>query len=213
MARIARTELRAELLGAGLRCFARSGYRGATLDEIAAEARVTKGAVYWHFRDKADLFESVIRERACVLVADVMQAIAPETSPVGCIRAILGAVFRFYVENPEMATLLGILRSGQDSVLRPEAEAELREFYRTIRAYLGDVVQSGIAMGDFAAGPPDALASWLLATIEGLVLQWAFEPEQVPLRETVPFLIERTLQGLLAPERAECLTAAVCRAE
>src|SRR3990170_7558084 len=45
-----------QLLDAAERVFVRLGYQGATLDAIAAEAGFTKGAVYWHFRNKEALF-------------------------------------------------------------------------------------------------------------------------------------------------------------
>jgi len=45
---------------AAIDCFARLGYQGTTIDRIARDAGVTKGAVYYHFRDKEELlFETV----------------------------------------------------------------------------------------------------------------------------------------------------------
>jgi len=50
------------LLDAAERVFVRLGYQGATLDAIAAEAGFTKGAVYWHFRNKEALFLELLAE-------------------------------------------------------------------------------------------------------------------------------------------------------
>lgn len=50
------------LLEAAERVFRRQGYQRATLDSIAAEAGFTKGAVYWHFRSKEDLFIQLLGE-------------------------------------------------------------------------------------------------------------------------------------------------------
>src|SRR5687768_7926109 len=46
---------RAAVLDASLRVFSRKGYAATRLEEVAAEAGVTRGAVYWHFADKAEL--------------------------------------------------------------------------------------------------------------------------------------------------------------
>jgi AcrR family transcriptional regulator len=54
---------RDELLDAALRVFARRGYRDAGVDEIAAEAGYSKGALYWHFPGKHELFVALIDER------------------------------------------------------------------------------------------------------------------------------------------------------
>src|SRR5256885_4512206 len=51
---------RTQLVRAAIDCFARLGYQGTTIDRIARDAGVTKGAVYYHFRDKEQLlFEAV----------------------------------------------------------------------------------------------------------------------------------------------------------
>jgi AcrR family transcriptional regulator len=62
-AREAGRESRDELLDAALRVFARRGYRDAGVDEIAAEAGYSKGALYWHFPGKHELFVALIDER------------------------------------------------------------------------------------------------------------------------------------------------------
>src|SRR6266702_468168 len=56
-------EARDELLAAALRVFARRGYRQAGVDEIAAEAGYSKGALYWHFSGKAELLMALLEER------------------------------------------------------------------------------------------------------------------------------------------------------
>src|SRR5947209_15559982 len=56
-------EPRDELLSAALRVFARRGYRDARVDEIAAEAGYSKGALYWHFSGKEELFLALLAER------------------------------------------------------------------------------------------------------------------------------------------------------
>jgi AcrR family transcriptional regulator len=54
---------RDELLAAALRVFARRGYRQAGVDEIAAAAGYSKGALYWHFEGKKDLLLALLEER------------------------------------------------------------------------------------------------------------------------------------------------------
>jgi AcrR family transcriptional regulator len=56
-------EARDELLSAALRVFARRGYGQAGVDEIAAEAGYSKGALYWHFSGKEELLMALLDER------------------------------------------------------------------------------------------------------------------------------------------------------
>jgi AcrR family transcriptional regulator len=56
-------EAREVLMAAGLRVFARKGYRAASVDDIAAAAGYSKGALYWHFSGKEDLLLALLEER------------------------------------------------------------------------------------------------------------------------------------------------------
>src|SRR4051795_5347107 len=58
------------LLTAALRVFARRGYRDAGVDEIAAEAGYSKGALYWHFAGKEELLTALLEERIDVPMRD-----------------------------------------------------------------------------------------------------------------------------------------------
>lgn len=75
-AREQRREARDELLTAALRVFARCGYREASVDEIAAEAGYSKGALYWHFKSKHELFVALIDERIDAPTREMVRLLA-----------------------------------------------------------------------------------------------------------------------------------------
>lgn len=56
-------DTRSRILQAAFRIFSEHGYSGATLDDVAASAGLTKGAVYWHYASKDDLCMALIEER------------------------------------------------------------------------------------------------------------------------------------------------------
>ena len=64
---------RASLLQAAARVYARSGFGGATLDEVAAEAGFTKGAVYSHFGSKENLLLALLEEHLASQVAEQIE--------------------------------------------------------------------------------------------------------------------------------------------
>jgi AcrR family transcriptional regulator len=63
-------ETRAELIAAAARVFARRGFHGGSLEQIAREAGYSTGAVYWHFRGKDDLFLAVYESFAADLAQE-----------------------------------------------------------------------------------------------------------------------------------------------
>ncbi|HKC49666.1 MAG TPA: helix-turn-helix domain-containing protein, partial [Myxococcota bacterium] len=63
------------ILDAALRCFAKRGYHETSVDDIAARARLSKGAIYWHFAGKRELFLALI-DRALEYDALLAKAVA-----------------------------------------------------------------------------------------------------------------------------------------
>lgn len=69
-------QTRQDILNAALELFHDRGYSRTTLDQIARKAGVTRGAIYWHFKDKVDLFVAIkdeIEDSAGMRIADLLQ--------------------------------------------------------------------------------------------------------------------------------------------
>ena len=73
---------RRAVLAAARWSFGRKGYAQTSVDEIAAAARVTKGAVYHHFADKEALFRAVHKEAEAEAQARATAALDPKESPI-----------------------------------------------------------------------------------------------------------------------------------
>jgi AcrR family transcriptional regulator len=72
---------RAAIVSAAIRCFTADGFAKASIDAIAEAARVTKGAVYHHFKDKADLFEAAFVAMEERLLAKLATGVAGVDDP------------------------------------------------------------------------------------------------------------------------------------
>src|SRR6476620_2072446 len=75
-----RAETRARLLHSAARVYARRGFNGATLDEVAADAGFTKGAVYDHFGSKENLLLALMEEHLAGQVAEQIELFDRERS-------------------------------------------------------------------------------------------------------------------------------------
>lgn len=90
----ARTEAtRAALIAAGRTLFADKGYGETSTPEIVKAAAVTRGALYHHFRDKADLFEAVVRAEAEAVAADINARSEDAESAAAALEAGASAYF------------------------------------------------------------------------------------------------------------------------
>src|SRR2546422_2175742 len=69
--RLRRAERREQILGAATRAFARAGFTATSLDDVAAEAGITRVILYRHFESKADMYRAVL-DRACTRLAETV---------------------------------------------------------------------------------------------------------------------------------------------
>ncbi len=87
-------QTRANILAAAMQVFAEKGFDAAKLDEIAGTAGVTRGAIYWHFKDKLDLFIQLLQDAFGQFVQNFDAIFSEPISPIQKIRSILEIVFR-----------------------------------------------------------------------------------------------------------------------
>jgi AcrR family transcriptional regulator len=86
--------------------FVAEGFAATTIDEIARAARVSKGAVYYHFADKAALFEAVLRDRLAHLRDVVDRVSARRRDPWDRLDAALGAYVQVVAGDAELRSLI-----------------------------------------------------------------------------------------------------------
>ena len=88
-----RTETRAAIIKVAKRLFGDRGFAATTMDDIAAGAKVAKGAVYHHFKTKEAVFEAVFDETSRELVAEVDRVARSETDALAAMAAGTQAYF------------------------------------------------------------------------------------------------------------------------
>lgn len=79
---------REALIDAAEQVFRREGVTRTSLAEIAAEAGVTRGAIYWHFRDKAELLDAMCERTALPLDAAAARCADAESDPLGMVKRL-----------------------------------------------------------------------------------------------------------------------------
>src|SRR5919198_5357481 len=84
---------REQLMAAAIDCFARLGYQGTSIDRIARDAGVTKGAVYYHFRDKEELLFEAVKDRIGGFEQQVLEEGKPGQDALERLRHVVDACF------------------------------------------------------------------------------------------------------------------------
>lgn len=127
--RLPGAERRVLILDAALRAFAANGYDGASMDQIAAAAGISKAVVYDHVPSKRDLYTQLLHAIR-VEIEDVVEAAlrAPGDDGEERVRAAVDAIYRYVEEHPEASRLLVLeLQGASVSAIGRELEDRIAE--------------------------------------------------------------------------------------
>jgi AcrR family transcriptional regulator len=96
------SETRQQLLRAALKHFANSGYAATSVQDIVDDARLSKPALYYHFKDKAGLFQSLVHEAHDGSYRLLLAAVAGRKGIRAQLESAFGALFAYFKENREL---------------------------------------------------------------------------------------------------------------
>jgi AcrR family transcriptional regulator len=172
-----RSQTREQLLDAAAVVFNRLGYHGASLEEVAAEAGFTKGAVYSNFATKADLFFALAARIAAQRHAAITEAYRDLSlsATLGDIGPYLGT----QAETEEAIDLLTIefwLAAMRDPTLRARLADDLARTRAAIAAILADKLEAEKIEPGFT---PGELATILKALGDGMLMQIYLDPDAI----------------------------------
>ncbi|MBV9213704.1 MAG: TetR/AcrR family transcriptional regulator [Actinobacteria bacterium] len=196
-------EARRDLLAAALRLFAQRGYSQASVDEVAAAAGYSKGALYWHFSGKEDLLTALLEERVDAPMRELL-ALLESAPPERDMSAEASRAFAEWVESKRDEMLLD--REYWSLAIR---DPELRARYAERQAARRDALARALEARTRHLGTPDLpmpaedVARIVLSVIGGLSIDELVEPGSVRtelLGETLALiyagLVARVRSGL-----------------
>jgi AcrR family transcriptional regulator len=186
-------EARDELLAAALRVFARKGYRDAGVDDIAAEAGYSKGALYWYFAGKDELLVALLDERVDAPMRE-MVALLASAPPERDMSEEAARAFARKLAGQRDALLLE-REYWSLSIRDPDLRARYVERQRRLREDMaaGLVARARHLGTPELAMPAEDVARVVLAIIGGLTIDELAEPGSVS-----PELLGETLALIYA---------------
>jgi AcrR family transcriptional regulator len=175
-----RAMTRQHLLDAAAIVFARDGFHGATLDDVAATAGFTKGAVYSNFKSKDELFVALLDERLerqFAVATEVLESGSHQTAEqLPRVRELLHSTMFFWEDTWTTLYLEFVLYSRRN----PEAAAKLAASARRARALVTEMVEAEYAaVGTVPRYPTGHLAEISTALFNGLGIDRLVDPASV----------------------------------
>jgi len=156
---------RAAILRAAAKEFAEHGIAGARTDAIAREARVNKALLYYYFKDKETLYGAVLDHAFSGLKATVFRVLDSDLPPRQKIMTYVGTYFDFIASNQVYPKLMQreMMRAREGH--SPHIEKLVKNYFQPIYARVGELLQKGIADGEFRKIDPAHFIPSMVAMI------------------------------------------------
>jgi AcrR family transcriptional regulator len=196
-----KSQRRDEIMAAAKKVFARNGFHATTIADIAKEADLAYGSVYWYFDSKDDLFRKLIAVEEYGLRTHVAVALAKSGTQFGYaeapFRASLRATFEFFDANPATAKLLFRDAYAMDS----RFDKQLGGVYERFIDDIESLIAAAQERGDVIAAPARLVAYMLTALIGHMAHRRLSTDDRVSAAEAADLVVALVIKGLRPSER------------
>lgn len=185
-------ESKEKIMKAAMDVFSRKGYAKANIREIARTAGISVGGVYLYFRNKEELYRSLINERM-LDIGSKTETIAGKTQSASeALSHFLGLHLENALKHKEFI-LLHIREHGFTFGVQ-----EKKNFFRKQRELVERLIQRGIRTGEFRKCNAADMAKVIMGSLRGVILSMALDDD---VHITPQMMNEFIFNGLLTPAR------------
>lgn len=192
-------ETRSQILDAAERAFYERGVARTTLADIATLAGVTRGAIYWHFSNKADLVQAMLDS-----LHEPLEEMAraseseEEVDPLGCMRKLLINLFHQVALDPKTRRINEILfHKCEFTDEMCDMRRQRQTVARDCNDRIGLALSNAVHKGQLPASLDIVRASICLhGYIDGILGQWLLIPDSYELSQDAERLVDTGLDML-----------------
>lgn len=182
-------------------CFARYGYQGASIDRIAKAAGLTKGAIYYHFKDKEELLFAAVKSRVSQFERRVSSDLGPITDAAAALRRVTAVCLEHATKSNHRRLIVTLMVEALGTNAR--LSAQFRDMMRRFRAFLRGIIEVGQRQGLFRADVSALTAAGVYAgAVMGAEIEYYQDPTRIDLDQHLTTFLESYLTWLAAPPPA-----------
>jgi AcrR family transcriptional regulator len=188
-------ETRNRILEAAVKVFASKGYHDTKVDDIVSGSGTSKGAFYFYFPSKQDIFLALVDTFADLLESRLRERLAAEPSGTARVDAALRVCLETFGQYRALAKIALVQATGLGAAFEKKRQAVNQRFIAIVRENLDSAVADG---GIPPLDTEVAACAWVGALNE-IVLRWVYTGQPDPER-SLPVLRRMLLQSIGIPE-------------
>lgn len=179
--------------------FAARGVSNTTLNDIADAAQVTRGAIYWHFENKSQLFNEIwLQQPALSDLLNNALSTGLENNPLRLMRQKLILGLQYIATNPRQRALMQILYHKCEFHEEMLSEQYIREKIGFSHPQIRSLLMQAITLGQISpALDLDIILIILHGCFSGIVKNWLMNQESYDLYSHAPALVDNSLRMLV----------------
>lgn len=168
-------EVRSQITAAAEETFADKGYTAASISDISAAADVNRALIYYYFKDKKDLYNSILQEGRDSILVMTETAYNSATSAISRIRCFISLFSKMHIDRRNFGRI--ILREFMDG--SPEMALRIRESFQTNGFRIKQIIQEGIESKELRSIDPELLLHVILGLAHS-VCRMSLDSQVVP---------------------------------
>jgi AcrR family transcriptional regulator len=187
-------ETRTKITDSAIKLFSSSGYNKASVDDICAEAGISKGAFYHHFESKQALFLALL-DGWLQNIDNAIDASKELTAPETLLQMTNAFPYIFETAGDGLPMFLEFwLQASRDEKIWQASIAPYRRYHK----YFTALIKKGVAEGSFVDVDPELTSRMIISTAMGLLLQSLLDPKgakwEKTARESTTMLVNSLLK-------------------
>lgn len=186
-------ETRTKIIEAAIKLFSNRGYNAASVDDICAEAGISKGAFYHHFKSKQELFLALLDDWLQTIdnaIAASQDLSAPETFT----RMTEAFPYIFETAGDGLPMFLEFwLQASRDKKIWEASIAPYRRYHK----HFTSLIKKGVDEGSFVEVDPELASRMIVSTAMGLLLQSLLDPKGADWEKVARDSTTMLVDGLL----------------
>jgi AcrR family transcriptional regulator len=166
-------ETRTKIMGSAIKLFSSTGYNKASVDDICAEAGISKGAFYHHFKSKQELFLALL-DGWLQTIDNAIEASQDLSAPETFTRMTEAFPYIFETAGDGLPMFLEFwLQASRDKKIWDASIAPYRRYHK----HFTSLIKKGVDEGSFVEVDPELASRMIVSTAMGLLLQSLLDPK------------------------------------